>query len=256
VPFLSLDKVVVMSEDGPAQLEHVTINFEYGDSPYPVCRKQPVELYQQFTAPTAAGHGFLEENVSVLKIPDDIEHDWWGSPSSYWMRQKVRRAVKLGYEFGPFVFNDHLDDVFEINTSLAERQGRPMSASYTERPHPISPLGEQLCPRHGYRHYGVLRDGRLYAYSFVRQCGEMMLFSRILGHGDFMADGIMQLLVFEAVKDLQEHSGTRWAVYHLHDSGTEGLQFFKRKMGFGPYRVRWQLAAEGVPVPEEPLTRP
>jgi hypothetical protein len=100
----------------------------------------------------------------------------------------------------------------------------------------------------------VLREGKLYAYSFVRQCGEMMLFSRILGHGDFMADGIMQLLVFEAVKDLHEHSGTQWAVYHLHDSGTEGLQFFKRKMGFRGVRVRWQLARPGVEVPQELLS--
>jgi hypothetical protein len=238
----------------PAELPALTINFEYGDSDGPECTRLPLELYKQFTAPNKAfpGYGYLEVNVSVVDMPDDIETGWWGTPESKWMRQKVRRAEKAGYEFRGFDQKDHIDDLHEINTSLEERQGKPMSSSYVAKPVEEAPYGDQPCPRHRREWFGVFRDGKLYAYTNVLNCGEMLLFSRILGHGEFMKDDIMNLLVFEAAKQLHEKSGTRYAVYFLHHSGTEGLQFFKRKMGFAGYTVTWELARPGVAVPELP----
>src|SRR5262245_65065199 len=110
-------------------LPSLTINLEYGDSDDRECTKTPVDRYQAFTAPSPSieGYGTLEMNVSVLVLPDDLERDWWGTPDSYWMRQKVRRARKIGYEFAAFDYKDFLDDIYEINTSKIERQGRAMS---------------------------------------------------------------------------------------------------------------------------------
>ncbi len=229
-------------------LPALTINLHHGDTDDESCRVDPLKLFEQFTLPslTHDGYGELEVNTSVLVIPDDIERDWWGSPESYWMRQKVRRAVKLGYEFAAFEFDEYLDDVYEINTSKGERQGRPMTQAYRERPQPRGRSAEQPCPRHRTGWFGVFREGKLFAYAKVPQCGEMMLFSMILGHGDHMEDGLMNLLVYEAVKWHREQAGTSYAVYFLHDSGTTGLQFFKRKMGFAGYVVRWELGHRGV----------
>jgi hypothetical protein len=70
----------------------------------------------------------------------------------------------------------------------------------------------------------------------------MMLFSMILGHGDHLDDGIMNLLAYESVRMFRAESGTRYAVYYQQDSGTEWLQLFKRKMGFVGHRVRWELS--------------
>src|SRR5689334_23262269 len=116
----------------PATLPELTNNLEYGDSDDEACRLHPVQLYKQFTAANARypGFGYLEVNVSVLMLPEDLDAEWFGTPESYWMRQKIRRAAKLGYEFAPFDHNDRLDDLYEINTSLEERQGRPMTQSY------------------------------------------------------------------------------------------------------------------------------
>jgi hypothetical protein len=159
------------------------------------------------------------------------------------MRQKIRRAEKLGYTFSRIEHDEHLDEIFEINTSKAERQGREMKQSYQERPAPRGILGdEQRCPRHREDWFGVFTDdGTLVAYASVPLHGEMMLISIILGHGDHMENGIMNLLVFETVKWHRARSGTEYAVYHLHDSGTEGLQFFKRKMGFAGHLVQFEL---------------
>jgi hypothetical protein len=243
-----------MAAIDPAVLPALTINLEYGDSGDGECTDLPLTLYKQFTAPNKnfPGYGYLEVNASVLILPDDIENGWWGTPEAKWMRQKIRRAEKLGYEFRAFAYNDFLDDVYEINTSMDDRQGKPMSDSYRQKPAPGPEPAAPTCMRHRRDWFGVFKDGKLYAYTNVLQCGEMMLFSKILGHGDAMDDGIMNLLVFQAAKVRQAESGTRYPVYFLHHSGTEGLQFFKRKMGFAGYTVTWELARPGVQVPDLP----
>ena len=37
----------------------------------------------------------------------------------------MRRAQREGYLVGPIDRNNYLDDIFDINTSLPDRQGRP-----------------------------------------------------------------------------------------------------------------------------------
>jgi hypothetical protein len=244
-----------MSAIDPAALPSLTINLEYGDGEDQACTELPMSFYKKFTAPNKAfpGYGYMEVNVSVLVVPDDVDAGWFGTPESKWMRQKIRRAEKLGYEFRPFAYNDHLDDLYEINTSMADRQGKEMSDYYRNplSPAPVGP--EPTCQKHRRDWFGVFRDGKLYAYANVLQCGEMMLFSTILGHGEAMDDGIMNLLVFESVKLRARESGTRYPVYFLQHSGTEGLQFFKRKMGFTGHTVTWEIARPGVEVPDMPV---
>jgi len=233
-------------------LPTMTINLEYADSADRICNTSPVERYKTFIAPSPQieGHGFLELNVSVLVLPDDLEKDWFGTPDSYWMRQKIRKATKLGYEFAEFDFRDHVDEIYEINTSKEERQGRAMSESYTRRPAEKSPFRDQTCVRHRNDYYGIFRDGRLYAYAMVRQVGEMFIFSEFIGHGDHLDNGVMSLLTWEASKIRHAESNSRLGIYHLHHNGTPGLQFFKRKMGFRPFQVHWELAKPGVELPD------
>jgi hypothetical protein len=228
----------------PASLPRLSISLGHGDTDDEQCRVSPVYHFEQFTTPnrTYPGYGELEVNVSLLRIPDDVEKDYFGIPDSYWLRQKVRRARKLGYEYRQFLHDDYIDDLYEINTSKEQRQGRAMSAQYRDRPPNQVPFPTPTCPRHRNDYVGVFLDGKLYAYALIVQCGEMMLYSMILGHGDHMDNGIMNLLVYESVKWNRENCGTRYAIYYLADSGTEGLQFFKRKMGFSAHTVRWELS--------------
>jgi hypothetical protein len=238
----------------PLAMPSLSISLDHGDTDDESCCGPPLTLFEEFTLPSLAHPGFgeLEVNVSVKIIPDDVEKEWFGSPEAYWMRQKIRRAIKLGYTFQRFEYNDYLDDLYEINTSLSVRQGRAMSSSYMERPMPQMPSPTPSCLRHRNDWLGVFRDGKLYAYALIVQAGEMMLFSMILGHGDHMDDGIMNLLVYESVRMYRAESATQYAVYYLQDSGTEGLQFFKRKMGFAGHRVRWALSRRETQRPGHP----
>ncbi len=226
----------------PPAYPPLTISFLRGDTPDPHCTEYPDRFYAKFTAPSRRDPriGAYEDGCSILVTPPTFEA-YWSAPASYWMRQKVRRAGRDGFVFAPIERDQYLDDIYAINTSLPERQGRPMGDAYQQRPLPQGPLPDFPCPRHALRQYGVLREGHLYAYAWVYVIGEMCLFSTILGHGEQMKSGIMSLLIVEAVRDLMATAGLRYAMYNLHASGTDGLRFFKEQMGFHPYRVTWVM---------------
>jgi len=155
-------------------------------------------------------------------------------------RKRAARAARLGYTFGPIERSEHIDAIHGINTSAPERQGRPMTAGYVERPS-FSPLPDYPCTRHAIRTYGVSSPSGLVAYIVLYICGELALVSQILGHAEHLKDEIMYLLVLEAFRDMLERSGPVQAFYNRHDSGTDGLRFFKERLGFEPARVEWEL---------------
>jgi hypothetical protein len=246
-----------VAQAAPDPYPELTISFERGDRADPACAELPDQLHAKFTAPHArhAWHGAYQDGASILVLPDTFEA-WWEGPAGYGTRRKVRKAQKEGYAFERIDRDLYLDDVFAINTSMAERQGREMTAAYRQRPEPFGPLPDYGCPRHQIRTYGVLKDGHLVAYTWLYQVGQMCLFSTILGHGDHLNAGVMYLLVAETLRDVIAVAGTRYAMYNMHLSGTEGLRFFKEQMGFGPFWVNWQLADEAVSRPNPPVVGP
>jgi hypothetical protein len=173
--------------------------------------------------------------ASVLKLPDEIE-DWEAEHRT--ARKRANAAERNGYVFGKIRREDFTDDVYAINTSALERQGRPMSDGYLTRPE-FSPLPAYHCARHRIATYGVLApNGHLVAYTWVYRAGELVMFSSILGHAEHLERHVMYLLVRGALNDQIRH-GEGVAFYNLHDSGTDGLRFFKERCGFAPADVEW-----------------
>jgi len=156
-------------------------------------------------------------------------------------RKRAQHARILGYTFAPLNREEHEDEIHAINTSKPERQGRPMSAGYLERPS-FSPLPDYPCARHAIRTYGVSApDGELVAYIVVYVCGDIAMVSQILGHADHLGADVMYLLTLEAFQETLATSGPVVASYNRHDSGTDGLRYFKERLGFQPERVAWLL---------------
>lgn len=172
---------------------------------------------------------------SVMKLPGTIGE--WKSEHRT-ARKRAMRAERLGYRFAIVRRHEHADDIWSINLSSPERQGRPMSAGYHERPSE-TPLPAYACGRHGIHTYGVLStSGRLVAYLWMYRAGELALVSSILGHADFLDDGIMYLL-FQGAVEQEISYGHGSVVYNRHDSGTDGLRFFKERCGLTERRVSW-----------------
>lgn len=151
-------------------------------------------------------------------------------------RKRAARAARLGYRFEEMERERYEDDVFAINVSTPERQGRPMSDGYLERP--VFSPNPCLCPLHHVYTYGVLRNDTLVAYLWMYRSGELAMISSILGHADHLEDDVMYLLATEAIREQSAFGGTLF--YNLHDSGTDGLRYFKERLGLAACDVRWE----------------
>jgi len=176
------------------------------------------------------------ETCSVLPMPSSVEA-WRDEHRT--ARKRSDRATRLGYGFREIAREEYCEDIFAINTSLEERQGRPMSKGYREAQN-FLPLQDYPCERHAIRTYGVVDDrGALVAYLWLYRSGDLALVSSILGHGEHLANDVMYLLFQGVVKAQADIGG--YFVYNRHDSGTDGLRYFKDKLGFEPMEVRWAI---------------
>lgn len=172
---------------------------------------------------------------SVMEIPETLD-EWREEHRT--ARKRSDRAERRGYYAGSLAREEWEADIHAINTSASHRQGRPMSVSY-RHPQSFEPLPEYHCPRHAIRATGVWsEENRLVAYLVMYRCGELALVSQILGHADHLKNEVMYLLFSEALKrEMLGSSGV--CVYNRADSGTDGLRFFKERLGFESVEVEW-----------------
>lgn len=206
-----------------------TINFEadHGGE----CAALAGPLHTQLSA------GRYNWPASILPLGSDFDLHMAAHRT---FRKRASHARNLGYTFAEIRREKHEDDVFRINTSAPERQGRPMSEGYT-RPVKFSPLPVYPCGRHAIHTYGVLAPtGRLVAYTWVYRAGDLVMFSQILGHAAHLAGDVMYELMRGALA-AQVEAGPGFAFYNRHDSGTAGLRYYKERCGFAPARVDWRL---------------
>lgn len=182
--------------------------------------------------------GNYSRGVSVMQLPESFDA-YLGSVRT--ARKRASHAQRLGYVFDVIDRSQHEDEIYAINTSLPERQGRPMSAGYRQRL-TFSPLPQYPCTRHEIDTYGVFaEEGTLVAYLVAHRVGELVLVSQILGHGEHLAGDIMYLLFTQMVRDQIDGSGPGVVFYNRHDSGTDGLRYFKERVGLLPTDVEWVL---------------
>jgi hypothetical protein len=173
--------------------------------------------------------------ASIMDTPETLL-DWRAMHRT--ARKRADRCERLGYRFSEVDYSQYADDMFEINTSLPARQGRPMSDGYLKKVE-RGKLPEYPCAVHRTTTYGVTEAGRLVAYMTLHRAGELALVSMILGHGSHLRCDIMFLLFQGMVEDQAGLGGILY--YNRHDSGQEGLRFFKERLGFREGNVEWIL---------------
>lgn len=197
----------------------------------PACGTFAAELHEQLSS------GRYDWPVSVLVL-DDFDAYIAAQRTA---RKRAARATRLGYTTKKICRADHVEEIHAINTSLTERQGRPMSDSYLERP-VFSPLPIYDCWRHRIDEWGVsTAAGELVGYLVLYTSGDMAMISQILGHGAHLKDDVMYQLVTHALRETTENAGPLTVFYNRHDSGTEGLRYFKERLGFQATRIEWRL---------------
>jgi len=175
------------------------------------------------------------ETCSVLEIPDSV--DEWAAEHRT-ARKRCARAQARGYYWRELRRELHAEEIYEINTSAESRQGRRMDRAYRERQE-FGPLEEFPCERHAIRCTGLWTpENELVAYLTMYRCGDLALVSQILGHAAHLEREIMYLL-FAGALGREIAAGPGMVVYNRHDSGTDGLRFFKERLGFVEAPVAW-----------------
>ena len=177
------------------------------------------------------------DEMSVMPIPLTVA-EWREEHRT--ARRRADRAHGRGYFAGTLQRENHPDDIHAINTSATYRQGRPMSHGYSVYP-TDSPLPGYPCARHAIRTTGVFHAAslKLVAYLTMIRAGQLALVSQILGHADHLENEIMYLLFECALEREIAADPEGLVVYNRHDSGTDGLRFFKERLGFQAMPVEW-----------------
>jgi hypothetical protein len=163
-------------------------------------------------------------------------------------RRKRRRALASGFTFGEFDSRAHVGDILAINQSASVRQGKPMSEAFLSRD-----AVEAFCEKVAQLSGVFDADGRLHAYAHPLYVGDVVIFSRLLGHAESLKFGVMYLLMVESItqacRRYREEDHPVWAQYDMFWGATPGLRQFKRELGFRPYRVRWRWREAPPPPP-------
>jgi hypothetical protein len=197
----------------------------------------PVFMCRQFYRPLLEQMASGRYDVcSVQPIPPFIE-DWRETHRT--ARKRADRAARRGYRFVTVARHERADELWAINLSAQVRQGRPMTSGYNVRPSD-APLPKYPCRRHAIRDYGVeTEDGTLVAYLWLYRAGQLALVSQILGHADHLDREVMYLLFQGVLESESAIDPDGLVVYNRHDSGSDGLRFFKERLGFEPMPVEW-----------------
>jgi hypothetical protein len=170
----------------------------------------------------------------------------------------ARKAERSGYVCKRFMWKNFIPDIVEINTSKDVRSGGPMREAYRRgveemggAPQELASLSDPACPVHctyfwgvfkpwpGYTQGEVVTDEKLLGYIKFKRQGSLGIYTSILGHGDYLQEGIMYQLHYAIIRWVAENRGTRlqgldWLLYGGAESGNEGLRQWKKRALFKP----------------------
>ncbi|MFM9278800.1 hypothetical protein [Paenibacillus jiagnxiensis] len=170
----------------------------------------------------------------------------------------ARKSLNKGFYIKPFVRRLFTPDIISITHSKEIRSGGPRSGFLLETLEDIGGPPQQYyhlrmpdCPFHysifwgafmdapGHTQGEVVTNERLVGFIHLRRTGNVALYTQILGHGDYLVEGIMFHLHLHIVKWILDESnpygqGLEHLVYGRYHDGGEGRITWRKKTGFEP----------------------
>lgn len=181
----------------------------------------------------------LQYGVALFPLPKKPE-DYLGLIEAS-ARRNIKKALRLGYTVSPIDFNRRRSEIVAIIRSAPARQGpMPVDLLTGEIPEISDPPSRTSF--HDYIHLGVEKDGELRAYCSCFIAGELVSVNDIFGHNSYQSDGIVPLLLTEAVGYvIAHHPQAKYCMYDKYFGASTTLRRFKKKFGFLPHKVEWSL---------------
>ncbi len=183
-------------------------------------------LYVVIDAPAALMNTNLSEQEYFSKILKADE------------RNMIRKAEKREYYCKGICYDDYLDDIHEINLSKLNRQG-PMPEYYATYPcareKPLAQLGADIIS------FGCFKEDTLVAYVICWAHQRNLVIDRILGHGEHLRHGIMNLLFYYTFQQLAQSETADYLNYQFIFSDSNSA--FKRRVGFQEHNLILEMDA-------------
>lgn len=183
---------------------------------------------------------FKEKSIALLKMPQDFESYKTGKPMQAF-RTNYNKGKKQGFSCRLFCGLDYFEQIMEINLSKDERAGGVMRDIYTDRDKVMSFL------RNDPVMFGAFSSqGKLIGYFHLLYGGGLLALNKILGHGNYLEDGVMYFMLGELIRqipDLYQNGGVRYIMYGSWsvNSASSGVQYYKMRCGFNGYNVRYHI---------------
>jgi hypothetical protein len=214
------------------KLPVVNLNFNQKENPDEV-----LSTYKNYTKPHPRYKFFRHKSIGVALIDltryrnrDEYSEHFKEKEKSIFYAKK---AKSRGYVVREIEMNRHIDEIHDINTSLASRQGRPMENSYLIKKNNFESISN-------YQYYGVLsKEGKLVSYCVIGHYGDFVAFSQCLGHRN--NDGCMHLMLTEVICQLIDSGKIKYVLFDTWFGAQPGLKKFKASFGFKPYRAKYSL---------------
>jgi hypothetical protein len=188
--------------------------------------------YDHFTRPHPKYKLFRNKSMGMALI----DLSGFTSPSAYLQAvcedgcgaPQSRKAESRGYLLRQIDRDGYLDDIEQISIA-ADNQRQPRTVT-----DPFD--GHEHC-----RYYGAFdADGKLVAYCNVGLYGNFASADELVAYKN--RDGVMYLMLTGIVCQLIEETGIDYFMYDSFLDAKAGQRKFKRRLGFRPYRVRYDLA--------------
>ena len=203
-----------------------------------ISTEEGLRMYQYYTKPHPKV--FLIKNktigVALIKLNEFKNFDQYlvtvsGKNSAAYYS---RRCEGKGYHFKNIDPDEYAMEIDRIHKSANERQGKQLSSTYL-KPILKYPKNKQN------RYYGLFIEYKLVAYLWTVQSGELMTLNRLMGHKDFLKDGIMYLLVLKGINEIMNSElKPSYVMYDTMFGASDGLLMFKKRLGFQPNKVNWK----------------
>ncbi len=179
----------------------------------------------------------FEYGIALCQLPKSFDEYWMLVEAS--VRRNCKKASRLLYRFERINYNDHLNDIAEIQLSTDYRQGKKVPDHWGK----VNPCTDppSLNNVHDYAWYGIFGEDKLVAYASCFICGEVGMVQHILGHDKYISDGIVPLLITSMANELIcKFPNVKYYTYGTFWGAGETMRRFKKKFKFLPHKVKWE----------------
>ncbi|MBN1338012.1 MAG: hypothetical protein JXA03_01740 [Bacteroidales bacterium] len=198
-------------------------------------RKLAGIFYKSFHRPVlVSGNSIYFYPAAVIEIPGS--YDEYSNLIGYKSRNMIKKAEKNRILYRAFSWNDYLNDIFMVNTSAVFRQGRRMDRPYRQYPKAVE------YPQNGefkIIHIGGFLDVQLIGYIELYVYGNIAMTNRILGHMNFLNNGLVNgLFGFVIEYAIRNHSFRYLNYLTMLNEKSDRLSAFKYRVGFRNYSIK------------------